>query len=177
MAVLIEAISVVIRLVTIESRYPGGWAAFVADAPNQTLCADENLARFGFMQPSDMERFVAHLKQYGIEYIKDGIAQDLVVVDQQRGPLASCPWIEFGHVSIGSAESHPVAAARISGDTLNKVITPDGWDFNGSLSQTFGFVPAGHENKSLRFLRHEDGIDVYFNEMTGKEVYVGRTRP
>jgi hypothetical protein len=27
----------------------------------------------------------------------------------------------------------------------------------------------------LRFLRREGGLDVYFNELTGEEVFVGRT--
>jgi hypothetical protein len=30
-------------------------------------------------------------------------------------------------------------------------------------------------DKSLTFLRREDGLDIYRNEVTGKEVYVGRT--
>jgi hypothetical protein len=30
-------------------------------------------------------------------------------------------------------------------------------------------------DKSLEFLRREDGLDVYFNKLTGKEVYIGRT--
>jgi hypothetical protein len=44
------------------------------------------------------------------------------------------------------------------------------------LSQTFGFVPSGEEAKSLHFLRHENGLDVYMNRVTGKEVFVAKTR-
>lgn len=175
MAVLVEAISVVIRRDAIESKYPGGWDAFVSAVPNRTLCTDASLARVGFMQPSDVERFVSDLGQHDIQYIQDGSARDLVVVDQQRGPLASCSWLEFEHVTIGSP-SERIAAARMSGDSVHKVITPEGWQFNDSLSHTFGFVPVGQEDKSLRFLRHQDGIDVYFNNVTGKEVFIGRTK-
>ena len=35
MAVLIEAISVVIKAEVIENRYPGGWSAFAASPPNR----------------------------------------------------------------------------------------------------------------------------------------------
>jgi len=35
MAVLIEAISVVIKGTAVVERYPGGWEAFEADPPNQ----------------------------------------------------------------------------------------------------------------------------------------------
>jgi len=35
--------------------------------------------------------------------------------------------------------------------------------------------PDGVEDKSLIFLRHEGGVDVYWNEPTKTEVYIGRT--
>jgi hypothetical protein len=44
-----------------------------------------------------------------------------------------------------------------------------------SLNRTFGFVPNGELEKSLEFLRHENGSDVFLNKLTGKEVYTGRT--
>jgi hypothetical protein len=40
MAVLVEAISVIVRRDTIARRYDGGWPGFVAAAVNSTLCAD-----------------------------------------------------------------------------------------------------------------------------------------
>lgn len=175
MAVLVEAISVVIRRQVIDERYPGGWDRFVDSAPIGTLCADANLARVGFMQPSDVEAFVQGLSAYGIHYQQNGAAQDLVVVDQQSGLLAKCDWIEFGRISLASGENQQVGACRFAGDDTHVLATPDGWRFEGSLSQTFGFAPSGETAKGLRFLRHEDGIDVYFSELTGKEVYVGRT--
>ena len=56
-----------------------------------------------------------------------------------------------------------------------EVVTSSGWVFEGSLSSTFGFVPSEHAEKGMQFLKHENGLDVYFNPFTGKEVYVGRT--
>jgi len=44
-AILIEAISVVIKRSVIDNKFPGGWEAFAEDCPNQTLCADSALAR------------------------------------------------------------------------------------------------------------------------------------
>jgi len=173
MAVLIEAISVVVRRTAIEATYPGNWESFRLRAPNATLCADDNLARVGFMQPSDAESFVNELAQHGLIYLENGAAKDLVVIDQQRGPAVPCSWIEFGRVEL--APSQQVAACRATDDTKDVLATPDSWKYEGSLSQTFGFVPTGEEKKSLRFLRHESGIDVYLNEATGKEVFVGRT--
>lgn len=45
MAVLVEAISVIVRRDAIRGKYPGGWQGFVAAVPNGTLCYDDDLAR------------------------------------------------------------------------------------------------------------------------------------
>ena len=83
MAVLLEAISVVVRRDVIDSRFPGGWNEFVLFVPNATLCADDHLARVGFMQPSEVEDFVVALEAHGILFVSDGAARDMVVIDQQ----------------------------------------------------------------------------------------------
>ena len=62
MAVLVEATSVIVRREKLEAAYPGGWAGFVADCPNKTLCADRHLARIGFMSPVDVEGLVRHVQ-------------------------------------------------------------------------------------------------------------------
>lgn len=173
MAVLIEAISVVILRSRIVEVWRGGWDGFVADCPNQTLCADRDLARVGFMNPNDVEPYVGDLQRRGLVFRRGDGAVDIVVVDQMRGPTTSCDWVEFGRVEIGG---HPVAACRLAGSDEHTVVTPPGWRFEGSLSATFGFVPTGLEDNSLRFLRHEDGVEVYLNLLTGKEVFVGRTK-
>ena len=172
MAVLVEAISVIVRMDAIKEKYPGGWVTFRDKVPNRTLCADDELARIGFMTPDDVKDFVSALEHSGLIYGEDGKSKDLVVVDQLRGPLVPCDWIEFGHVG---KEEH-VAACRLTGSSHTVLMRPDGWSFEGSLSQTYGFVPIkAEEEKSLKFLRNENGIDVYLNLVTGSEVLVGRT--
>jgi hypothetical protein len=56
-----------------------------------------------------------------------------------------------------------------------EIVTPPEWKFENSLSSRFGLVPDGQVEKSMKFLRHEGGMDVYLNLLTGKEVFVGRT--
>ena len=104
-----------------------------------------------------------------------GSAVDLVVADQVQGPAARCDWVQFGHVAVGGDESQRVAACRAVGSTVKMLIFPDRWQYEGSLSQTFGFVPGDHPEKSMKFLRRENNVDVYLNSLTGKEVYIGRT--
>ena len=129
MAVLIEAISVVIRADVLQERYPGGWDAFARAAPKQTLCADGELVRIGFMSPSDVEIYVTSLREHDILYQEQGKARDLVVVDQMRGPLVACDWIEFGRLNLDNDPAKPVAACRKTGSLSKQVVTPEAWTF------------------------------------------------
>ena len=175
MAVLVEGISVIIRRKAIEEKFPGGWEAFVDDVPNDTLCADDELARVGFMSPADVKAYVRHLEGLGFCCLSQGKSVDLVVADQLQGPAAPCDWGQFGHVTVGDNQSNRVAACRAVGSTVNMLIFPDGWQYEGSLSQTFGFVPGDHPENGMKFLRRENNVDVYHNSLTGREMYVGRT--
>jgi hypothetical protein len=174
MAVIIEAISVVVRADSILNKFPGGWDGFKNIVPNQTLCADNEIARVGFMSPQDVESFLKKLQSNGLGFLRDGEAIDIAVADQMHGITSKCSWLEFGHVNMGSTGPR-VATCHLVGSQVMEVVTPPGWEFEGSLSSTFGFVPSEHAEKGMKFLRHEDGLDVYFNPLTGKEVYVGRT--
>jgi hypothetical protein len=171
MAVLCEAISVVLRADRLITAF-GSFDLFKEEVPNRTLAADGELVRIGFMSPDDVRSFVGYMERKGLVYQQQGQARDMVVVDQLTGPLAPCDWIEFGQVKMNG---HEVSAARLSGSSLESLVTPDGWEFSKSLSQAHGFVPAGQVAKSLRFLRSQDGLDVYLNALTGKEVFIGRT--
>jgi hypothetical protein len=75
MAVLVEAISVIVRRARLEAIYPGGWEGFVRDCPNRTLCADANLVRVGFMTPAGVQEWVERLTAAGLEFIRDGWRQ------------------------------------------------------------------------------------------------------
>ena len=72
-----------------------------------------------------------------------------------------------------SGEGQRVAACRLVGSQVMQVVTPPGWKIEGSLSSTFAFVPSERTwRKGMKYLRHENGLDVYLNPITGKEMYV-----
>ena len=175
MAVLIEGNSVVIRADAINTKFKGGWNAFKDLVPNQTMCADNELVRVGFMSPSDVEAFIKKLERNGLDFLRGSDAVDIAVADQLRGLSSPASWLEFGHISLGGDPSRTIAACRFTNGAVTKVVMPPDWSFEGSLSQTYGFVPSEHTDKSLRYLRHENGLDVYLNLVTKKEVYIGRT--
>jgi hypothetical protein len=158
MAVLIEAISVVIRVDRLLELF--GWEEFKKSVPNDTLCSDNELARVGFMAPPDVKGFVGWLELKGLRYLEGNTARDLVVVDQNRGPMMPCTWIEFGHIPMDKDERKRVAACRLVGSRENRLFTPEGWEYDNSLSASYGFVPNEHAHRSLKFLRREGGLDV-----------------
>jgi hypothetical protein len=186
MAVLVEAISVVVRLDAIKSRFAGGWREFLACVPNSTLCADEFLARVGFMSPPDIEAFVKRLERGGLTFLRNGKSIDIAVVDQMRGPTMPVEWLEFACISLSEAgnkvaacwlfeEPRIAAGVHMPAEGVN-IATPDGWVYENSLSANFKFVENEEMQQKLKFLRKEEGTDIYLDLSTGKEVYVGRPK-
>jgi len=173
-AVLAEAVSVIVRADRL-SRLSGGWLEFKQLVPNQTLCADGEIARVGFMSHGDALAFSETLERSGLHGEHNGQASDLVIVDQVQGAAKPCDWLEHGTVGWEGDPAKKVHAARLKGSTSNQIITPDGWSWEQSLSREFGFVLEQDSARSLRYLRDENGMDVFLNTLTGKEVYVGRT--
>ena len=174
MSVLIEAISVVVRRDRIEALYPGGWQAFVADCPNRTLCADEKLARVGFMGSADGDRFVRKLENMGFVYQLDGHAVDLAVVDQLARLITPCDWLEADKVTV---DGNRITVARSLESRDLVLATPEGWEYEMSLSSNYVRAPTEEFDKGLQFVRHEDGLDVYLSKLTDGELYIGRTGP
>ena len=178
--VLIEAISVIINQSVIEDRYPGGIQGFKRDAPNNTYCADDHLVRIGFMTPVDVGDFCKHLEDYGFVYHVDGVSQDFIVVDQQTGPMVSCEWLFFGNAFLEDEKIRKIVFAAVPEEINGPFVGPQefaepkGWKWEGSLSQTFAYVPTEHVDKSMTYLGHDNGLDVYFNHLSEKVNYVGR---
>jgi hypothetical protein len=176
MSVLIEALSVVVLRTSIEDRYIGGWTAFEGHVPNATLCTDGSLVRVGFMGPPDAQAFIAELEGDGLRFLVDGIATDLAVVDQQEGPLNPCRWLAFGQLQLESGGTVAMCWLADGEASPGVLATPPGWEFEGSLSQQFKFVPADEIAHRLQLLRKNDeGKDVYLDLDTGHEIYIART--
>ena len=144
MAVLIEAISVVIRmdrLTPFES-----WEAFKSIVPNKTLCADTELARVGFTSPAEVGEFVEALRSYGLKFSETGSAEDIVICDQQKGFTTHCAWAEFGFIDLDNDPKKRTAVARLLGSTVDTVATPIGWSWDQSLTRDFIFWEYGSAN-------------------------------
>jgi hypothetical protein len=152
MAVLAEAISVIVRKDAVAARLPGGEARFLELVPNRTLCDDQDLYRVGFLSPEETARFTDALQDAGLIFLGDNTcAVDLAVVDQQHGPTTACAWLGFGRHGLGAGQSVSLCwqksptgepdtpATALAHDAL---ATPTGWRYASSLSRQFAFTPA-----------------------------------
>ena len=87
MAVLVEGISIVIKVSSILEKFNNNISEFDSLIPNKTKCSDNELFRIGFMMPSDAKYFITSLEQKGFIYLKDNLSQDFVPIDQNQGFL------------------------------------------------------------------------------------------
>ncbi len=173
MAVLVEGISVIVRIEPIERKYPGGWVAYRDASPNATLCADNEISRIGFMGPDDVKRFISKLEQFGLRHLVDGKAQDILVIDQIAGPCSPCDWIEWGHVGIDE-ELHKVGACRLLNSKETKVFLPEKWRYDESLTAQFHFIPGDTVDSQLTLIRTKDGVHEYLDRLTGATLFHGK---
>lgn len=144
MAVLVEGLSVVIKRSAVDAKYPGGWNSFVTMVQNNTFCYDDRLARLGFSGPPEVETFINRIESMGLTYLDGDRAVDMVVVDQDSGFVAACEWAKFGHGNLGGDPKQRVAGCQGVNGANAKLITPEGWTFDGSISQQFPIETARH---------------------------------
>ncbi len=157
MAVLCDAISVVVRQDSIEKYFSGGWEKFLDSIPNRTFCTDGELARVGFLNPADVEKYINEIIANGLQFqskIKSinifkspRKFDDIVVIDQYRGPTLPCSWIEFGSFEVSDSGISVPVCWLFEGDrimdglhlkTLNMQLSaPEGWKPEDTASMRF----------------------------------------
>ena len=156
MAVLCEAISVVIKRTSIDAYFEGGWERFlITTIENPSFCTDGELVRIGFMSPNEVQNFVEWLEQAGLQFNEGTVREqsDIAVIDQQRGLTKPCEWIEFANIPKGDSGSIAVCWL-FEGDRISyglhmpsaslELYTPDGWTYEGSLSEKFKFIETSN---------------------------------
>lgn len=171
MAVLVEGISVISRTEAIFARYLGLWSAFCADIPNRTLTYDSEVAGVSFMTSDDTQSFIDRLAIRGLILPNSGFSADVAVVHQLSGIQTPCDWLEFGRSRNGL---NRLAFCRMVGTECRQIFTPEGWKFEGSVSQSHTFVSSGNIARSMDFVDHRSCCDIYRSRLTDRLVYVPR---
>lgn len=172
MAVLIEAVCVVVRRDAIEERIAGAWAAFTAAVPSAAFCFDDELASVGFMAVADAETFLGHLQALGLRVASGAGDSDACIVEQLGRSGAPATWLATTRMSLEEIGGE-ISVAFLKGTSEQRVVMPAGWKFQGSVSQEpLGFVRA--DASRLKFIRSEGNVEVYWDNEQDCEVYVGR---
>ena len=163
MSILVEAITVVFMNATADGHIKGGVNSVQTIAPNSTFRTDGLVSAISFMDPESTGNFVDSLLKVGMEFVEDGVAQDIVVLDQHRGPTAQCDWIGFSQNADGNS------IAWLIGHPKGIMAVYDNWTPNDMM---FRDDPVG---ENIKFLREEDGLDIYLDLETGQEYFRPQT--
>jgi hypothetical protein len=134
--------------------------------------AYSELIRVTFMHPQEVKAYIAKLEGNGLVFQKDGRAEDIVVVDQLRGPTVPADWLTQGSLTTPSLS---IKMCWFSAGKLSMEVTlPGSWKYEGSLSESANLVPIDAKGQPCQFVRHEEHGDTYLDTSTGKEVFVPR---
>jgi hypothetical protein len=174
MAVLVEAISVVIRRETLAEKYPGGMDQYIQDCPNGSLCMDDDIVQVGFMYSDDAHAFIGNLESLGFRCRKEEGFDEIAVVDQFEGITLSCDWLECLNVKIFEGDQR-MSVCQIKGSKFTGIGFPRGWSYETSLSKHTMTMDSESMEKRMIFLRRKDGIEIHLDVLTGKEWFIERT--
>jgi len=82
---------------------------------------------------------VTGLESLGFTYLSNGDPRDIVVADQMRGSWPNA----IGRISAELINAWTNSlGAQLKGTTSRRIFCPDGWTYEDSLSQSYGFVPS-----------------------------------
>ena len=168
MSSLVEALTVVFRNTNANMKLKGGSGSLCDIAPNETYRTDGFLSAVGFMNPRDAKYFVDQLEAIGFVFIEQEQAIDIAICDQNEGFTSACDWLETEKNEFG------VRYCWLLGKPKGIMATPLGWSLETSLYHTGSFIPDEEIPEQIKFLRTENGLDVYWNEKLGKETYTNR---
>lgn len=177
MAVLCEAISVLVPVEVLMRSFPGGPASYEQLVPNASFCSDGVLTRVGFMHHNDSRAWCDLLEDAGLEYFRsdeDGSlsAVDFIVVDQRQGPLVNCHWLST-EITEGDLWGWLTDYGR------GENCVPDGWAAGRSSSLIFT-AAEDQEGSLIRSAESGSGlesIDELLDPETGAVRFVGRAFP
>lgn len=149
MAVLCEGLSVVVRRPAVTTRFRGGMSAFMDQVPYpQTLCMDEHLIRVGFLAARAVKAYTELLVQHGLLCVVDDQFVDVAVVDMQAGVTLSCRWLRYDRIPYQEGLGRlpvcwyvPGGIAAAAADAA-QLVCPAGWEYAGSLSESFRSMPG-----------------------------------
>ncbi len=172
MAVLIEGVSIVVRIATIKVRHDGGLEDFFEWISGFRYCYDDHLVAVHFKRNDTVREILDQIKQRPMRLKNEaGSWETLAVVHQVfASALAPCEWLVVGRNSDGAV----FACMKEQEQNPGSVSVPEGWQFKGSRSQKYTHRPLDMISDRFRLLRSEGLSNIYLDTRTGLEIPAGR---
>ena len=168
MSILVEALTIVVRRITLDLSYPGGHAAWIArhqadSAPARYVSVDDHLVGVSFFSDA-LEEELAHLADAGLVVLDDEEFQDIAVVDQAEGLGFPCSWLEWMRPPVDGDRAPLYSMVWLHGTDPGTLAVPDGWTAGGSelIPQQLRNVPA------MLLLAQLDDADEWLDVSTGR---------
>lgn len=164
MAIAIEGYSVVGLRTRIDDQYTGGIEALSSKVRNSTELKDDDLWRCSFMALEEAEQFLSLMSNGGLQ-VETGPDPDAVIVNEfDRSVAPYCEWLQVAQWEKG-------VIAWLEGTDPETLIAREGWTPEAGSGLSFANID------DFEFVRLDDNVEVYRDRKTGKEHYVGRTKP
>ena len=173
MSVLIEAVSLVVPVVTLDDTWPGGARAFASDvlaargSTGRHACSDGTLVSVSFLHPADARVVVAQLREHGLMELDPLRAHDLVIVDQEDGPSLPCAWLGW------KREHGGPTSAWVANREPGPLAVPAGW--TPALAPCLTRIDRRDEPGRMLKLAEEGELETWLDFKTG-EVVIGMRR-
>lgn len=168
MAVLIEAICLVVPRQVLDVSYPGGTDEFMADcAANESVryaIADAYLVAVSTFDPQALEPLIERLADLGLVGADDsGRAFEFVFVDMQTGPVIPCDWLSITH------HRHGFTFVEKVGQPACAFETPEDWQLDQSWRLTRTDI-RDEGPDAVMPLGIDDGIETVLDLRSGQLV-------
>ena len=177
MAILLEAINVVIKREMVETKCKGGFLGLLEDISYFKLPfhMDRELFRIGFGDPDTLHRFLPALGKRGLNF-----TDDWCIVDMMSGPTRPCNWLGFGRqmffkngsnigVSFDSYSIGWLKSKTHSGIVCNEnfeytIAAPKDWNFSNAISNIHN-TPGEETRKLLIGLGLPNGLVQFVDDI------------
>jgi hypothetical protein len=166
MAVLVEALSVVVPRKVLDCSYPGGTEGYLAAAAappfaSRFVCADDRLTSVSFWDPEAAAVLIGHLGEHGLVFVDEDACVELACVDQRFGPTMPCDWLEW------ECHADGFTMCWAAGTTPGELAAPEGW----TPEQSRRLVRTDVRDDPDRMMKvgERDGLETWIDLGTGAE--------
>jgi hypothetical protein len=166
-SVLIEALTVIARRVSVDISHPGGVEGFLRIAAERDdvryAIADEQLVAVSTFEPAAVAFLMKLLADANLLFSNGDTAAEAVVADMEVGPAVDSPWLTI------SRHPHGFTTATLAVVPQPRLVTPRSW----TLAETWSLFRDDIRDdgaESVQSLGVEDGMEYVLDFRTGEVI-------